>query len=79
MVDIWAHMEYDNKGNRRIQLTGSTELAAGHRLEGRFVGADSVPMGKSSKEAYRNFVAAFENKLSVAEPAKVVSKLKARS
>jgi len=61
IVDIWAYMEYDNTGQRVLHLRGDTHLAAGHRLQDRFVGVSKIHMGKSAKEGYANFVAAFNN------------------
>lgn len=66
-VDIWAY--YCLNGNRRqLHIEGDDLIAAGHRLETRFKYPDGnpirvIPMGSSSKEAYRNFVDAFNNKL----------------
>jgi len=68
VVDIWAYYAYD--GERRVLLIeGDDHVAAGHRLENhfRFPNGDPVreiPMGRSPKEAHRNFVAAFNNELS---------------
>lgn len=65
LVDIWANYDYD--GKRRILIIGgSDEVDAGHRIEGRFLYPNgepitSIPMGRSPKEGYRNFIQAFEN------------------
>lgn len=65
VVDIWANYDYD--GKRRILIIGgSDEVDAGHRIEGRFKYPNGepievIPMGRSPKESYRNFVDAFEN------------------
>lgn len=62
MVDIWLHMEYNEDGQRVVRLVGDANLAAGHRLgEHHFRGLETVPMGCSPAEAYRNLVAAFNN------------------
>ncbi len=61
IVDIWAYMEYDDGENRTLHLRGDSHLAAGHRLQNHFKGIDKIPMGKTAKEAYNNFVDAFDN------------------
>ena len=67
LVDIWAFYTYD-KDVRTLIIQGDDFIGAGHRIENRFRYADGepikiIPMGKSPKEAYQNFVKAFENKL----------------
>ncbi len=61
IIDIWGYMEYDEKEARVLRLRGDSHVAAGHRLQHNFVGVDTIPMGKTPKEAYDNFVAAFQN------------------
>lgn len=63
MVDIWAYLAYDVDGNRTMDIRGNDQVAAGHRLQEHFTGIEAIPMGKSAKEAYENFVGAFNNKL----------------
>lgn len=63
LVDIWAYYRYNGKG-REIVLQGDEEVAAGHRTRNHFAGVTVVPAGKNEAEAYQNFVAAFENRLS---------------
>lgn len=71
LVDIIAHFYFDEQGNRVIRIVGDELIAAGHRLgedAGRFKYTDgtaieTIPMGKDADEAYANFVAAFDNKL----------------
>ena len=70
LVDIWANYTYDGK-RRYLIIGGSEEVDAGSRVEGHFMDPhngplDRIPMGQNAKEAYRNFVAAFNNKLAVA-------------
>jgi len=65
VVDIWAYYTYDKK-RRVLQILGDDNVSAGHRLEGRFLTPDGLPirridMGRSPKEAYKNVVAAFNN------------------
>ena len=67
IVDVWAYMEYDDNGARVLHLRGNAQLAAGHRLQNHFIGVDTIPMGKTAKEAYNNFVRAFNNELDGAE------------
>lgn len=66
VVDIWAYYTYDRK-RRVLQILGDDHVSAGHRLEGRFQTPDGraircIDMGSSSKQAYKNVVAAFNNK-----------------
>lgn len=64
LVDIWAYYRYtDDKGNREILLRGNEEVSAGTRTENHFIGFNAVPAGKTPKQAYENFIAAFENRL----------------
>lgn len=67
LIDIWVNYAYDGK-RRYLTIQGSDEIDAGHRLQGHFNYADGtpierIPMGNSAKEAYRNLMAAFANKL----------------
>jgi hypothetical protein len=62
MADIWMYAEYDPEGNRQFIIRGDQMIAAGHRLQDHFIGIDHIPMGKSPKDAYRNFIAAFDNR-----------------
>jgi len=86
LVDIWANYEYDGK-RRYLIIGGSDEVDAGNRVEGHFLDTDGtplsrIPMGNNPKEAYRNFIAAFNNKLqaareeAVTKPKKLVIKRK---
>ncbi len=59
MVDIWAFYEYGDGGSRRLRIVGDDEVAAGHRIKDRFVGITTIPMGKSPKEGYENYIKAF--------------------
>ncbi len=66
MVDIWGYYQHD--GRRRVlQIIGDDQVAAGHRFEDRFRTPDGqrlkfIDMGRNAQEAYRNFVAAFNNR-----------------
>lgn len=83
LVDIWANYTYDGK-KRYLIIGGSDEVDAGSRCEGHFLDVDGEPldrisMGRNPKEAYRNLIAAFENRLqeareeAVAEPKKKIT------
>lgn len=69
VVDIWCYMEYSESGQRVLHLRGDAQISAGHRLQNHFVGVSTLPMGKTAEEAYKNFVAAFENKTPELQPA----------
>ncbi len=86
LVDIWGNYTYDGK-KRYLIIGGSDEVDAGNRVEGHFLDTDGqpldrIPMGNSPKEAFRNFMAAFNNRLqaareeAVAAPKKLVIKKK---
>lgn len=80
LVDIWANYEYDGK-KRYLIIGGSDEVDAGNRVEGHFLDTDGqpldrIPMGNSAKEAYRNFIAAFENRLEAAREKAVTTEKK---
>lgn len=68
IVDIWAYYTYED-GKRVLVIQGDDHIGAGHRLSERHFRYPSgkristIPMGGSSKEAYQNFVAAFNNQL----------------
>lgn len=80
LVDIWVNYDYDGT-DRFLIIGGNDEVDAGHRLEGRFKYTDGtpvtkIPMGKSAKEGYENFMAAFNNELEKPEPKVVLKKKK---
>lgn len=65
IVDIWAYYGY-NGTEREIRIRGDDFVGAGCRLEENFntpAGKPvvSIPGGSSSKEAFDNFVRAFQN------------------
>lgn len=77
VVDIWGYYSYDGK-ERILTLGGDDHIDAGHRIRKHFRYTDGtkireINMGGSEKESYKNFVAAFENKLDPPQ-AKVVKK-----
>lgn len=64
--DIIISYQY-RKGKRVAKIRGDETIVAGCRIQHRFVTPDgdpvtAIPMGDSSKEAYQNFVRAFNNK-----------------
>lgn len=63
-VDIWCYYRYNSDGSRTLQIRGTEEVSAGVRTRNNFLGVSEIPGGKSEEEAYANFVAAFENRLS---------------
>ena len=63
MVDIWTYCEYGKDGGRQFVIRGDELISAGHRLQNNFKGIDKIPMGKNPKEAYENFVNAFNTNL----------------
>lgn len=71
MVDIWAYYAYDGD-QRTLTIRGDDHITAGHRLETRFQYEGrqvvTIDMGASKQEAYRNFLAAFNNTYVVASP-----------
>lgn len=75
MVSIWAYYKYKRGGERSIILSGSETISAGSRAKGHFLGLNEIPGGKSEEEAYKNFVAGFNNKLVVERP-RLTMKLK---
>lgn len=67
-VDIWCYYRYETDGSRTLQIRGTEEVAAGVRTKKNFLGISEIPGGKSEEEAYKNFVDAFENRLSTEKP-----------
>lgn len=71
VVDVWGCYDYSS-GRRVLTLLGDDFTDAGHRLNeepgARFLYTNGEPirtidMGKSSKEAYQNFLRAFNNQI----------------
>jgi len=65
VVDIWVYYSYEGK-QRYLVIGGDDHIGAGHRLETRFKYPDGTPiqkidMGRTSREAYDNFMLAFNN------------------
>lgn len=71
-VDGWFAYTYDGK-HRTLVIQGDENMGAGHRINGKFLTPEgervrAIPMGKNEKEAFRNFVAAFNNEQETPEP-----------
>lgn len=70
IVDFWGYYGYKGR-QRRIWLEGSQGLDAGTRFEDNFLDSKTdeplafIPMGSSPEEGYDNFIAAFNNELTV--------------
>lgn len=67
-VDIIGFYTLNGKGERVLTIQPKPGLMAKCRIDHRFKytngkSIESIPMGKSKEEAYKNFVLAFENKL----------------
>lgn len=71
VVDVWACYDYEGK-ERTLTILGDDFTDAGHRLNeppgARFLFSSGrpireIPMGKTSKEAFENFMKAFNNQL----------------
>lgn len=81
LVDIILNYSYD--GDKRVlRIDGSHTLVAGCRIEEHFVRAGGAPrmagdkikaidMGRTSQEAYDNFIAAFNNEQVITDPFEV--------
>lgn len=79
IIDIWAYYYYEDK-KRYLLIQGNDHIGAGHRVDGRFKYSDDspiaeIPMGNSPKEAYKNFMDAFNNQLQKGEDKKPVKKV----
>ena len=67
LIDIWVNYDYDGR-RRFLIIQGTDEIDAGHRLQDHFNYADGskierIDMGTSPKQAYINFINAFNNNL----------------
>lgn len=88
MVDIWAYFHYDGS-DRVLTIRGDEHITAGHRLQTRFKHdgkeLDTIDMGTSKEEAYKNFIDAFHNRYVPEAPpveaprSNVVKKLKVKA
>lgn len=67
LIDIWANYDYVGEG-RYLTVLGDDYIDAGNRCKENFKYTDGIKirkiyMGNSPKEAYTNFINAFNNKL----------------
>lgn len=64
MVDIFAYYYFDENSARKLKIVGDSDTIGGNRVQedGFFKGVSEIDMGRSAKEGYENFVAAFNNK-----------------
>jgi hypothetical protein len=60
-VDLYCYYAYDGEGKRYIRVKGTDEVIAGNRIDGHFVGISKFSAGETPEEAYKNFLAAFNN------------------
>lgn len=67
-ADLTAYYAVEAE-DRKLYITPSVEFEAGNRMESRFKDPKTgeplqfIPMGKSAKEAFKNFMLAFKNQL----------------
>jgi len=71
--DLTGHYYLGSDGNRYMRIAPSADMEAGNRVKGCFQYKDGskvedVPMGASEEEAYKNLLAAFQNKLERPKP-----------
>ena len=62
-IDLILYYYYAKDGGRWIRVQGNSDVVAGSRIDGHFLGITKFNAGRSPEEAYRNLVKAFENKL----------------
>lgn len=60
-VDLIAYYYVGKDTNRYIRIQGNRDIMAGNRIDGHFVGLSKFAAGGSAKEAYANFLKAFNN------------------
>lgn len=66
--DVTAYFHMDKENNRKLRILPDMHVEAGNRLENHFRYTDGSPMevidmGKTKGDAYKNFMAAFDNKI----------------
>jgi hypothetical protein len=74
LIDIWVNYDYDGK-RRYLIIQGNDEIDAGHRLKNHFQYSDGqriekINMGTNETQAYKNFIAAFNNHVEKGEKTK---------
>lgn len=70
IVDIWCYYRYNINGGREFIIRGNEEISAGTRTKNHFVDIDRIPAGTTEEEAYKNFLAAFNNELNLEQQVK---------
>ena len=60
--DLFAYYYYGKNNMRYLRVKGTDNIVSGNRIENHFIGISKIWAGKSAKETYENFVAAFNNK-----------------
>lgn len=60
-VDLYAYYYYEEDGTRWIRVKGNGSVVAGSRINGHFEGIAKFSAGSSPKDAYEQFVRAFNN------------------
>lgn len=58
-VDLYAYYYYAKNGRPWIRIKGTEEVIAKNRIDGHFEGISKFEAGNSAREAYRNFMKAF--------------------
>lgn len=61
LVDIIAYYQYDENGQRVLQVKGDDLVVAGCRVEHVFEKTQIIPMGDSKETAYENLYKAWKN------------------
>ena len=79
LVDVIAFYQYNNNNERELTIEGNALVEAGARIDNHFNYKNGEPvkdilMGKTSKDAYRNLLLAFNNKLTKEEKKTVAKK-----
>lgn len=67
IVDVVAYYYYAKNGKRYIRIGATDDIMAKNRIDGHFIGVSKFNAGDSPETAYKNFVAAFENKIEAKE------------
>lgn len=64
-VDLVAYYYFGKDGKRYIRVQGTNEIMAGNRIDGHFTSISKFEVGDSKQQAYKNFLAAFNNRVAV--------------
>ena len=62
MADLWAYYSYKPSGGRELVIRGDSDVSAGCRIREHFVGLSSIDMGRSEADAYKRFIAGFNQR-----------------